>query len=133
MKSIVQFLRISVPVLSLFPFAALAQEGDPAAGKTVFNKCRACHEAETDRNKVGPSLLGVFGRTAGTLESFQGRYSENMKQAGAEGLVWDEENLTEYLRDPRAVIPKGKMAFPGLKDNADLADVIAYLKADPKP
>jgi cytochrome c len=132
MKTIRLLLRISVAASVLAPLPALA-EGDPAAGKTVFNKCKACHEVETDRNKVGPTLLGVFGRTAGTLESFEARYSENMRQAGAEGLVWDEQNLTDYLRDPKAVIPKGKMAFPGLKSDADLANVIAYIKADPKP
>ncbi|WP_159588610.1 c-type cytochrome [Chelativorans xinjiangense] len=133
MKSISRGVRIGLAIALLAPIPALAQEGDPAAGKTVFNKCRACHEAETDRNKVGPSLLGVFGRTAGTLESFQSRYSPNMKELGEEGLVWDEENLTAYLRDPKAVVPKGKMAFAGLKNDEDLANVIAYLQADPKP
>jgi cytochrome c len=133
MKSITQFLRIGVPALLLLPLPAFAQDGDPVAGKTVFNKCRACHEAETDRNKVGPSLLGVFGRTAGTLESFQARYSANMKEAGEEGLVWDEETLTEYLRAPKAVIPKGTMAFAGLKDDKELADVIAYLREHSSP
>ena len=107
--------------------------GDAVAGKKVFNKCTACHDAKTDKNKIGPSLLGVIGRTAGTLESFLAKYSDNMKEAGAGGMVWDEANLTAYLRDPKAVIPKGKMAFPGLKDDADLANVIAYLSADPKP
>jgi cytochrome c len=127
-----QLLWISVAATVLAPVPVFA-EGDPVAGKAVFNRCRACHEADTDRNKVGPTLLGVFGRTAGTLESFQGRFSESMKQAGADGLVWDEENLTEYLRDPKAVIPRGTMAFPGLKSDADLANVIAFMKADPKP
>jgi cytochrome c len=130
MKTVRQLLRIGIAVSVLAPLPAFA-EGDPVAGKAVFNKCKACHEAETDRNKVGPTLLGVFGRAAGAVESF--RYSENMKKAGEEGFVWDEQNLTEYLRDPKAVIPKGKMAFPGLKDDEDLANVIAYLQADPKP
>ena len=107
--------------------------GDAVAGKKVFNKCMACHDAKTDTDKVGPSLLGVIGRTAGTLESYLAKFSDNMKEAGAGGLKWDEANLTAYLRDPKAVIPKGKMAFPGLKDDADLANVIAYLSADPKP
>lgn len=116
----------------LAPLPALA-EGDAAAGKRVFNKCRACHEAETDRNKVGPSLLGVFGRTAGTLASFGARYSPAMKKAGEGGLVWNEENLETYLRDPKSFIPGNRMAFAGLKDDQEIADVIAYLKADPKP
>jgi cytochrome c len=110
-----------------------AQAQDAAAGKKVFAKCLACHDATTDKNKVGPSLLGVVGRTAGTLESYLSKYSANMKEAGAGGLVWDDANLTAYLRNPKEVIPKGKMAFPGLKEDADIANVIAYLKADPKP
>ena len=126
----------------LFGFALLAagflgalpaQAQDAAAGKKVFAKCMACHDATTDKDKVGPSLMGVVGRTAGTLESYSSKFSANMKEAGASGMVWDDANLTAYLRDPKAVIPKGKMAFPGLKQDADIANVIAYLKADPKP
>ncbi len=110
-----------------------AQAQDAAAGKKVFAKCTACHDATTGKDKIGPTLVGVFGRKAGTLESYLSKYSANMKEAGAGGLVWDDANLTAYLRDPKAVIPKGKMAFPGLKKDEDLANVIAYLKADPKP
>ena len=118
---------------SVFLAAFRRRPRDAVAGKKVFDKCMACHDATTDKNKVGPSLLGVIGRTAGTLESFSRKFSANMKEAGAGGMVWDDANLTAYLRDPKAVIPKGKMAFPGLKDDADVANVIAYLKADPKP
>jgi cytochrome c len=121
-----------VLVSLLAPTAAYA-DGDAAAGKKVFNKCMACHDATTGKDKVGPTLVGVIGRKAGTLESFLSKYSDNMKEAGAAGMVWDDANLTAYLKDPKAVIPKGKMAFPGLKVDADIANVIAYLKADPKP
>ena len=62
----------------------------------------ACHDAKTDKNKVGPSLMTVVGRTAGTLESFQAKYSDAMKEAGAGGLVWDDANLAAYLRIRRA-------------------------------
>ena len=117
---------------SLGVFQAQA-DGDAVAGKKVFNKCTACHDATTGKHRVGPTLVGVIGRTAGTLESYLSKYSAPMKEAGASGLVWDDANLTAYLRDPKAVIPKGKMVFPGLKKDEDLADVIAYLKADPKP
>jgi cytochrome c len=108
-------------------------EGDAAAGKKVFTKCMACHDAKSERDKVGPHLVGVVGRTAGTLESYASKYSDNMKEAGAAGLVWNDATLTEYLRDPKKLIPEGKMAFPGLKSDEDIANVIAYLKADPKP
>jgi cytochrome c len=110
---------------------ALAQDAD--AGKKVFAKCRACHDAEAEKNKVGPHLVGVIGRTAGGLDSFQSKYSKAMKEAGAGGLVWDEEKIEEYLENPKEFIPGNKMAFPGLKKDEEIDNVIAYLKADPKP
>ena len=131
-RSIALFFACAALVVLAASTAAHA-DGDAAAGKKVFNKCSACHDATTGKDKVGPSLVGVIGRTAGTLESYLSKYSDNMKEAGAGGLVWDDANLTAYLHEPKAVIPKGKMAFPGLKADDDVANVIAYLKADPKP
>jgi cytochrome c len=106
-----------------------------------FARCSECHEATTDKNKVGPSLMTVFGRKAGSLESFQ--YSEAMKAAGASGLVWDEANLAEYIKAPKTKVPGNKMAFSGLKaagllktpieQDIATANIIAYLKANPKP
>lgn len=106
---------------------------DPALGKAVFNRCIACHEAATDRDKVGPHLMGVVGRKAGSAESFQGHYSQAMRDAGAAGLVWDEANLAQYLKSPRQKVPGNRMAFGGLGSDDDIANVIAYLKANPKP
>ncbi len=104
-----------------------AAAGDPAAGKKVFNKCKACHFADKEKNKVGPYLKGVMGRKAAAVESF--KYSEAMKAKGAEGLVWTEENLKAYLAAPKKFVPGNKMAFAGLKKDKDIADVIAYLKS----
>jgi cytochrome c len=56
-----------------------------------------------------------------------------MVAAGAGGLVWDEANITEFMKKPKEKIPGNKMSFVGLKNDADIANVIAYLKADPKP
>ena len=119
---------VATAVLGIAPAWA---DGDAAAGKKVFNKCMACHDAVNDKNKVGPSLHGVVGRKAGTFDGF--KYSEAMKAAGEAGLVWDDTNIAGYVKDPKGKIPGNKMAFPGLKDDADIANVIAYLKADPKP
>jgi cytochrome c len=125
---------ISYAAVLLFAgILAAHADGDVALGKKVFNRCIACHEAATDRDKIGPHLLGVVGRTAGTAESFLSHYSQAMKDAGAAGLVWDEANLAQYLSAPKQKVPGNKMGFTGLTNDADIANVIAYLKADPKP
>ena len=102
--------------------AALA-EGDAARGEKIYKKCKACHSLEAGKKKVGPSLAGLFGRTAGTVEGF--KYSTAMKDSG---IVWDEETLDGFLTKPKDVVPKTRMAFPGFKKEQDRMDVIAYLK-----
>jgi cytochrome c len=117
---------ISLPLFTVSAVGALSQEGDAEAGATIFKKCAICHIADTDKNKVGPSLHGLFGRTAGTHPDFN--YSAAMREAGAGGLVWDETSLRDYLHNPKAKVKGTKMAFPGLKDDADIANLIAYLE-----
>jgi cytochrome c len=113
----------------LFAIPAHAAEGDAAKGEKVFVKCKACHENEKGVNKVGPTLKGVVGRKVASVPDY--KYSEAMAAKGAEGAVWDEATLAAYLPDPKAFVPKTKMAFAGLKKPEDVADVIAYLKAHP--
>jgi cytochrome c len=99
-------------------------DGDPAAGATLFAQCSACHAVGAGaQNNVGPVLNGVVGRPAGTYPSY--RYSTAMKRSG---LTWDEGTLKQYLKGPDKLVPGTKMAFPGLASDADLANVIAYLK-----
>src|SRR5512133_3497185 len=95
----------------LFATPALA-EGDAAKGEKVFAKCKACHENEKGVNKVGTTLKGAVGRTAASVPDY--KYSEAMTAKGAEGVVWDEATLAAYLPDPKAFVPKTKMAFAGL-------------------
>lgn len=102
-------------------FASLT--GDAAAGKRVFAQCMSCHGVEEGVNKTGPSLAGIVGRTAGSVEGY------NYSPANANsGVTWTEENMYVYLEDPRGYIPNTKMIFPGLKNAQDRADVIAFLK-----
>ena len=107
--------------------SALAEEGDAGKGKKVFNKCKVCHQVgENAKKKVGPVLNGVIGAEAGAREGF--KYSAAMKVAGENGMVWDDANIDKYLEKPRKFIPKNKMAFAGLRKEADRKNVIAYLK-----
>jgi len=122
MRSIALFVAISAAGL----LATQAQAQDAAAGEKVFNRCKACHVADTDQNKVGPSLKGVMGKKAGTHEGF--KFSPAMVKAGEDGLVWNEETLAEYLHGPKAMVKGTKMAFAGLKKDQEIADVIAYIK-----
>lgn len=108
--------------------SAPAYAQDVAAGEKVFKKCAACHMVGDDaKAKVGPVLNGVFGRTAGTNEEFDAKYSKAMKEAGAGGLVWNEQTIGEYLTDPKGYLKGNKMAFAGLKKDDERANVIAYL------
>ena len=103
--------------------ATPALAADPANGAKVFKKCQACHEIKAEKNKVGPYLVGIVGRPAGSVEGF--KYSDAMKSSG---VTWTEENIAIYLKDPKGFIQGNKMAFPGLKTDEEIADVIAYLK-----
>lgn len=105
----------------------------PAAAENVekgaqsFRKCRACHDVGPNAaNKVGPALNGVYGRAAGANPGFA--YSDAMKTAGAKKLVWNDETLNGYLESPGTYLPKNKMAFKGITDEAERADLIAFLK-----
>jgi len=121
-----RFFAVLLPMTLAFAAGSGALAQDAGKAQQVFNKCKACHVADEDTNKVGPSLKGVIGRTAGTHADYS--YSPAMKDAGANGLVWNDETLTKYLRKPKDVVPKTKMAFAGLKKDEDIVNVIAYLK-----
>ncbi len=98
-------------------------DGDAAKGEKVFAKCKACHTLEAGKNRVGPSLAGLFGRTSGTVEGF--KHSEAMVSAA---VSWDETSLDASLTKPKEFILGNKMVFPGLKNEQDRLDVIAHLK-----
>ena len=102
---------------------AFAQSAE--SGERTFNQqCRTCHSVEKDgKSPVGPNLFGVIGRKAGTAAGYE--FSEAMKNSD---ITWGEASLADYLKDPKAKVPGGKMAFVGLKRPPQVADMIAYLK-----
>jgi cytochrome c2 len=99
-------------------------EGDPAAGERVFRQCQACHVLDAEQNRVGPHLVGIFGREAGAVDGFN--YSPALANSG---IVWDDDTIGAYLADPRGYIPGNRMAFAGLRQEQQIADVIAYMKS----
>lgn len=119
-------LALGLVMSALLAGSAFA-EGDAAAGATVFKKCAACHAVgEGAKNKVGPELNDVLGRVAGTAPEF--KYSKAMTDAGAGGLVWSSETLHQFLTKPKDFVKGTKMSFPGLKEQADIDNLVAYLQ-----
>ena len=101
-----------------------AEAADATRGETLFKACAACHSLKPGQNKVGPSLHGVIGREAGSAEKFN--YSPAMRKAE---YVWTAETLDAYLADPKGYVPGNRMPFPGIRDAAKRADLIAYLQS----
>src|SRR5436305_5239669 len=97
------------------------QAADASHGKVLYQACAACHTEKPDA--LGPSLKGVVGRKSASLEDF--RYSNAMKRAN---LIWNQDNLREYLSDPQAKVKGNRMPFSGYSNPNDVADVIAYLQ-----
>jgi cytochrome c len=105
-----------------------AAAADLEAGKKVFARCGACHNVDKPVNKVGPHLVGLFGRKSGAVEGF--KYSE---ANASSGVVWSAEVLDKYLTDPKAFMPGNRMAFAGVKKDDERANLIAYLEQATKP
>ena len=101
--------------------------GDPDKGKQIFNRCMVCHSIDAGVNHIGPSLHGVVNRKAGTIPNFM--YSGVNKNSG---IVWNQQKIFDYLKNPQAMLPGTKMTFAGLPKPQDRADVIAYLTQNSK-
>ncbi len=120
------FYVVAAGLLSVAGMSHAARAQDAAAGERVFGQCRACHQiGETAKNGVGPQLNGILSgqRKAGTATGYT--YSNAYK---ALDKVWTEENFTVYIKDPRGVTPGTKMVYPGLKDETQIKNLIAFLK-----
>jgi cytochrome c len=123
-------IRPMLPALAALALLAApaAKAQDAAAGQRVFNQCRACHTIDAGgRNGVGPNLHGVVGRAAGSIQGF--RYSANMQELAQGGLTWTPANLDRYLTNPKDLVPRGSMAFAGLRQEQQRKDLIAFLES----
>ncbi|OAG38141.1 cytochrome c [Fonsecaea monophora] len=103
--------------------------GDVKKGANLFKtRCAQCHSVvESEGNKIGPNLHGLFGRKTGSVEGFS--YTDANKQ---KGITWKEDTLFEYLENPKKYIPGTKMAFGGLKKGKDRNDLITWLREETK-
>jgi cytochrome c len=96
---------------------------DPVAGEKIFKaQCGICHTVVAGENRIGPTLFGVVGRPAGSVPGFN--YTADHKKLG---ITWDAATLDKYLTNPRAMVPDTSMVYAGLKDDAERADLVAYL------
>lgn len=116
----------AAPAVETADIKPLLGAADPAKGETLAKVCAACHTfAKDGPNKVGPNLWDVVGKSRPHLaEGFA--YSTAMKAAGG---TWDYDALNLYIANPRTSVPGNKMAYAGMKNDKDRADVIAYLRS----
>ena len=113
-----------VLLLNAFTSEPALAAGDADAGSRLFRACIGCHSLKPDETLTGPSLAHVWGRKAGTLESFR-RYSMALKNSG---LVWNEETLGRWIAAPQKLEPGTYLAFRGISDKQQRDDLVAFLK-----
>jgi cytochrome c len=127
MNTVKVFTAIGIAITVIMVGRSAAADGNPERGRQAFRACAACHSVERGAHRTGPSLAGIWGRKAGTIDGFR-RYSEALKGSDA---VWDEKTLDQWLKSPKAFIPGNRMVFRGMDDGAERADLIAFLKRIP--
>ncbi len=101
---------------------ARAADCDAALGERVFEKCSACHSLVAGQHMMGPSLIGLNGRKAGTVDGFN--FSAAMRDSG---ITWNDVTLDAFLKSPQSFIPGTAMPFGGIQNTAERAAVVCYL------
>ena len=120
----IPLVAIATLMLTALPYRTMAEPGNAARGERMYRACVACHSLEPNRNMTGPSLAEVWNRKSGSLASFP-RYSPALKSAG---IIWNDDTLDEWIKDPQYFLPGNTMTFPGIKDARQRADLLAFLK-----
>jgi cytochrome c len=114
----------AVAAIALTASTIVSTAQELAAGETSFKKCMPCHDVgDKAKNKVGPILNGLDGRKSGTVAGYS--YSDANKNSG---IVWDEAQFVDYIKDPKTKIPSTKMVFVGIKNESEAKSLWAYLK-----
>ncbi len=121
-KTFPPLLAASLLLASLLLAAGQASAQDVKRGEKLFADCRACHAIDPGVNNVGPSLAGLFGRKAATVDGY--RFSPAMKRSN---LTWDKDTLAAFIADPQKTVPANRMPYAGMPDVTDVSDLIAYL------
>jgi cytochrome c len=120
-EQIMRTLIVAAALIAGSGYSASAQ--DVAKGEISFHKCLPCHAIGDDaQNKIGPELNGIDGRHSGSVPDFS--YSDANKNSG---IVWNEAQFKDYIKDPRAKIPGTKMIFAGIKNEQEISDLWAYV------
>jgi len=97
--------------------------GDVASGEKIFKKCAACHSINKGgKNKIGPALYDVVGRTVGGLDDY--KYSKTLASYDKQ---WTFEELNGFLQKPASYLKGTKMSYAGLRKENDRASIIKYL------
>ena len=113
-------------VEKVIDIAALMALGDVTSGEKIFKKCAACHSIDKGgKHKIGPALYNVVGRKVGGVEDY--KYSKALATYEKD---WTFEELNGFLIKPAKHIKGTKMAYAGLRKEADRASVIKYLNAN---
>jgi cytochrome c len=120
-------VRIAMGLVLGIAGGGVAAAQDVARGKALVDQCLACHTlSAAEEPGPGPTLAGVAGARAATRPDFE--YSDAFLAAGAKGLVWTDAALSRFLANPQGEVPKNKMAFQGIANEGERADIVAYLK-----
>jgi len=110
-------------VVEKIDISAFMASGDVASGEKIFKKCAACHSINKGgKNKIGPALYNVVGRTVGGVDDY--KYSKTLASYNKE---WTFEELNGFLQKPASYLKGTKMSYAGLRKEKDRASIIKYL------